>query len=59
MNAEINHLKNMVATAQNDDTPWIARALDKIGREVTSILSLPAHLVGNLVSGFSSLLKNN
>ncbi|XP_074191204.1 guanylate-binding protein 6 [Rhinolophus sinicus] len=55
MNTEINHLKNMAA--QNDDTPWIARTLDKFAREFTSILCVPANLLGKVMSGLTSLLK--
>ncbi|XP_045055470.2 guanylate-binding protein 6 isoform X1 [Desmodus rotundus] len=56
MNAEINHLKNMIETTQND-TPWVGKIIDRIGSELTSILLAPAKLVGGIVRGISSLLK--
>ncbi|KAL4667727.1 hypothetical protein H8959_006416 [Pygathrix nigripes] len=46
MNTEINQLKHVIDTTKNDDTPWIARTLDKLGDELTSILSAPAKLIG-------------
>ncbi|XP_045705494.1 guanylate-binding protein 6-like [Phyllostomus hastatus] len=57
MNAEIDELKNMIDTTQKDDTPWVAEALEKFGNEITSILSAPAKLVGNIVKGISSTTK--
>uniref|UniRef100_F7BJL9 Guanylate binding protein family member 6 n=1 Tax=Equus caballus TaxID=9796 RepID=F7BJL9_HORSE len=33
MNAEINGLKNMIDTFKNDDTPWVAKILDRFGNE--------------------------
>ncbi|XP_070342887.1 guanylate-binding protein 6-like [Equus asinus] len=59
MNAEINGLKNMIDTSKNDDTPWVAQILDRFGNEVTSVLSAPAKLLGNLVKGVGSLFKKN
>uniref|UniRef100_K9K3I0 Guanylate-binding protein 6-like protein n=1 Tax=Equus caballus TaxID=9796 RepID=K9K3I0_HORSE len=59
MNAEINGLKNMIDTSKNDDTPWVAKILDRFGNEVTSVLSAPAKLLGNLVKGVGSLFKKN
>uniref|UniRef100_A0A5F5PKF8 Guanylate binding protein family member 6 n=1 Tax=Equus caballus TaxID=9796 RepID=A0A5F5PKF8_HORSE len=59
MNAEINGLKNMIDTFKNDDTPWVAKILDRFGNEVTSVLSAPAKLLGNLVKGVGSLFKKN
>uniref|UniRef100_A0A2K6S854 Guanylate binding protein family member 6 n=1 Tax=Saimiri boliviensis boliviensis TaxID=39432 RepID=A0A2K6S854_SAIBB len=59
MNAEISQLKHMIDTTKNDDTPWIARTLDKLGDELTSILSAPAKLIGQVVKGVSSLFKKH
>nr|XP_024648850.1 guanylate-binding protein 6-like [Macaca nemestrina] len=59
MNAEINQLKHVIDTTKNDDTPWIARTLDKLGDELTSILSAPAKLIGQVVKGVSSLFKKH
>lgn len=59
MNAEINELKKVIDTTQKDDTPWVAGKIEKFGNEITSILSAPANLVGNIVKGISSLLKKN
>ncbi|XP_016066830.1 PREDICTED: guanylate-binding protein 6-like isoform X2 [Miniopterus natalensis] len=56
MNAEINRLRKMIDSTE-DDTPWIAKALDKLGTELTIILSAPAQLVGSLVKGIGSLFK--
>lgn len=58
MNAEIHQLKHMIDTTKND-TPWIARTLDKLGDELTSILSAPAKLIGQVVKGVSSLFKKH
>lgn len=57
MNAKINLLRNMIETTKNDDTPWIARTIDKISHEVTSILCAPAKLLDNVITGISSLFK--
>lgn len=57
MNAEINHLKNMIDNTKNDDTPWLAVVLDKFGKEVSSLLCTPGKLLGHIVSGVSSLFK--
>ncbi|XP_021522076.1 guanylate-binding protein 6 isoform X2 [Aotus nancymaae] len=59
MNVEISQLKHMIDTTKNDDTPWIARTLDKLGDELTSILSAPAKLIGQVVKGVSSLFKKH
>ncbi|XP_036901346.1 guanylate-binding protein 6-like isoform X2 [Sturnira hondurensis] len=56
MNAEINHLKNMIDATQND-TPWIGQAIARIGTELGSILLAPATLVGSVVRGIGSLFK--
>uniref|UniRef100_A0A2K6C2D4 Guanylate binding protein 7 n=2 Tax=Macaca nemestrina TaxID=9545 RepID=A0A2K6C2D4_MACNE len=57
MNAEINQLKHMIDTTENDDTSWIAHTLDKLVNELPSILSGPAKLIGQVVKGVSSLFK--
>ncbi|XP_072824395.1 guanylate-binding protein 6 isoform X2 [Vicugna pacos] len=57
MNAEISHLKNMIDETKNDDVSWIAVALNKFGSEISSLLSVPANLVGHIVRGVSSLFK--
>ncbi|KAJ8793523.1 hypothetical protein J1605_019357 [Eschrichtius robustus] len=57
VNAEINHLKNMIDNTKDDDTPWLALALDKFGREISSLLCTPGKLLGHIVSGVSSLFK--
>ncbi|XP_036204924.1 guanylate-binding protein 6-like [Myotis myotis] len=57
MNAEINHLRNTIDTTQNDSTPWIAKTIDRIGTELTSILCAPGKLIGNIVRGIGSLKK--
>ncbi|XP_007120127.1 guanylate-binding protein 6 isoform X2 [Physeter macrocephalus] len=57
MNAEINHLKNMIDNTKDDDTPWLALALDKFGKELSSLLCTPGKLLGHIVSGVSSLFK--
>lgn len=56
MNAEINHLKNMIDATQND-TPWIGRFIDRIGTELGSILFAPAKLIGGVVRGIGSLFN--
>ncbi|KAM7097873.1 guanylate-binding protein 6-like isoform 1-T3 [Molossus nigricans] len=55
MNDEINYLKKVISATQKDNSPWIARAIDRVGTEITSILSAPAKLIGNIVSAFGSL----
>ncbi|KAM5323993.1 guanylate-binding protein 6 isoform 2-T3 [Glossophaga mutica] len=59
LNEEVEMLKNKIAATEKDDTPWLAETLDKFGNEITSILSAPAKLIGNVVKGVSSLLKKN
>ena len=48
MSAEINQLKNMIDDTKEKDIPWVTKALDKFGDELTSILSSPAKLLGRL-----------
>ena len=57
MSEEINQLKNMIDDTKEEDTPWVTKALDKFGDELTSILSSPAKLLGKIVKGIASLLK--
>lgn len=57
MKAEINHLKNMIETTKNDDTLWIARILEKIGSEITSVLFPRAKLISSVVRGMNLLFK--
>lgn len=57
MKAEINHLKNMIETAKNDDTSWITRTLETIGSEITSVLFAPAKLISSALRGVGSLFK--
>lgn len=52
MNAEINHLKNMIDTAQKDTTHWIEKALD-----VISMLCVPGKPIHNIVRGIFSPMK--
>nr|KAF6444214.1 hypothetical protein HJG59_008523 [Molossus molossus] len=59
MNDEINYLKKVISATQKDNSPWIARAIDRVGTEITSILSAPAKLIGNIVSAFGSLFHKN
>lgn len=59
MSAEINQLKNMIDDAKEEDTLWVTKALDKFGDELTSILSSPAKLLGQIVKGVGSLFKKN
>lgn len=58
MKAEINHLKNMIETTKNNDTPWIARILERIGSEITSVVFAPAKLVDGVLRGMASLFTN-
>lgn len=57
MSAEINQLKNMIDDTKEKDIPWVTKALDKFGDELTSILSSPAKLLGQIVKGIGSLFK--
>ena len=57
MSAEINQLKNMIDDTKEKDTPWVTKALDKFGDELTSILISPAKLLGQIVKGIGSLFK--
>ncbi|XP_073643667.1 guanylate-binding protein 6 isoform X4 [Tursiops truncatus] len=57
MNAEINRLKNMIDNTKDDDTSWLAVALDKFGKKISSLLCAPVKLLGHIVSGVSSLFK--
>ncbi|KAM5323992.1 guanylate-binding protein 6 isoform 1-T1 [Glossophaga mutica] len=56
MNAEINHLKNMIDTTQND-TSWIGKAIATIGTEFGSLLLAPAKLISGVVRGIGSLFN--
>ena len=57
MSAEINHLRNMIDNTNDGNTSWIALVLDKFGKEITSVLCAPGKLLGQIVSGVSSLFK--
>ena len=57
MSEEINQLKNMIDDTKEKDTPWVTKALDKFDDELTSILSFPAKLLGQIVKGVGSLFK--
>ncbi|XP_037682622.1 guanylate-binding protein 6-like isoform X2 [Choloepus didactylus] len=57
MNAEIIHLRKEIEATRNDKTPWISRTLDRLAIEATSILSVPAKVVGLGLKGLSSLFK--
>ena len=57
MSAEINQLKNMIDDTKGKGTPWVTKALDKFDDELTSILSSPAKLLGQIVKGVGFLFK--
>uniref|UniRef100_A0A8D1FED7 GB1/RHD3-type G domain-containing protein n=1 Tax=Sus scrofa TaxID=9823 RepID=A0A8D1FED7_PIG len=45
MNAEIQHLRNMIARNQDTETSWITTALHAFGREMASVLFSPSKLL--------------
>ena len=47
----------MIDDTKEKDIPWVTKALDKFGDELTSILSSPAKLLGQIVKGIGSLFK--
>ncbi|KAB0340233.1 hypothetical protein FD754_023307 [Muntiacus muntjak] len=49
INAEIYHLKEMIESDKNENIPWITQALNKVGDDITSILSSPAKFLWNFV----------
>ncbi|XP_028368016.1 guanylate-binding protein 6-like [Phyllostomus discolor] len=57
MEAEINHLRNIIDSTKKDETPWISQALDKLADEAAAILSLPGKLAGKGLKALSSLFK--
>ena len=57
MEAEINHLRDLMESTRKDQTPWISQALDSLANEATAILSVPAKLVGTGLKALSSLFK--
>ncbi|XP_047641305.1 guanylate-binding protein 6-like isoform X1 [Phacochoerus africanus] len=57
MNAEIQHLRNMIARNQDTETSWITTALHAFGREMASVLFSPSKLLDYIVKGVSSLYK--
>ncbi|XP_074180509.1 guanylate-binding protein 6 [Rhinolophus sinicus] len=58
MNAEINHLKNIIDGPRNDDTPWIAKVLDKLGNDLILVLSIPGKLICHAAKCLGSLSEN-
>ncbi|XP_023613383.1 guanylate-binding protein 6-like isoform X1 [Myotis lucifugus] len=52
MNAEINHLRNKIDTAQKDNTSWIDKAID-----VLSVLCNTGKVVSDILRGIGSLKK--
>uniref|UniRef100_A0A8D0YMZ7 GB1/RHD3-type G domain-containing protein n=1 Tax=Sus scrofa TaxID=9823 RepID=A0A8D0YMZ7_PIG len=51
MNAEIQHLRNMIARNQDTETSWITTALHAFGREMASVLFSPSKLLDYIVKG--------
>ena len=49
INAEVYHLKEMIESDKNENIPWITQALNKVGDDITSILSSPAKFLWNFV----------
>ena len=47
----------MIDNTNNGNTSWIALVLDKFGKEIASVLCAPGKLLGQIVSGVSSLFK--
>ncbi|XP_054576787.1 guanylate-binding protein 6-like isoform X1 [Eptesicus fuscus] len=57
LNAEINHLRNIIDTTQNDNSSWIEKAINRIVPEIFSIVCSPGKVIGNIVRGIGSLFK--
>ncbi|CAK6441320.1 unnamed protein product [Pipistrellus nathusii] len=57
MEAEINRLRNLIESTKKDKTPWIARAVDTLADEISTILTFPGKLVGKGLKALSSLFK--
>ncbi|KAK1339828.1 hypothetical protein QTO34_018385 [Cnephaeus nilssonii] len=57
LNAEINHLRNIIDTTQNDNSSWIEKAINRIVPEIFSIVCAPGKVIGNIVRGIGSLFK--
>lgn len=49
INAEVYHLKEMIESDKNENIPWITQALNKVGDDITSILSSLAKFLWNFV----------
>lgn len=57
MEAEINRLRNLIESTKKDKTPWIARAVDTLADEISTVLTFPGKLVGKGLKALSSLFK--
>lgn len=49
INAQVYHLKEMIESDKSENIPWITQALNKVGDDITSILSSPAEFPWNFV----------
>uniref|UniRef100_G1QCI7 Guanylate-binding protein 6-like n=1 Tax=Myotis lucifugus TaxID=59463 RepID=G1QCI7_MYOLU len=57
MNAEINHLRNMIGSTQSDNSPLMTQIMDRLASEIDSIFCASGKLFSNVLRGFGSLFK--
>ena len=57
MNAEINHLRNMIDNTDGGNASWVTLVLDRFIKEIASVLYAPGKVLGHIVRGVSSLFK--
>ncbi|XP_008152966.2 guanylate-binding protein 6-like [Eptesicus fuscus] len=58
MNAEISHLRNMIDSIQNDNSPFITKIMERLASEIDSIFCTSGKFFGNVLRNFGSLFKD-
>ncbi|KAK1339811.1 hypothetical protein QTO34_018368 [Cnephaeus nilssonii] len=58
MNAEISHLRNMIDSIQNDNSPFITKIMERLASEIDSIFCTSGKFFGNVLRSFGSLFKD-
>lgn len=58
MNAEIDHLRNMIGSTQSDNSPLMTQIMDRLASEIDSICRASGKFLSKVLRGFGSLFKD-
>ncbi|XP_059544915.1 guanylate-binding protein 6-like [Myotis daubentonii] len=58
MNAEINHLRNMIGSTQSDNSPLMTQIMDRLASEIDAICCASGKFFSNVLRSFGSLFKD-